>query len=93
MTGLLVVDWPFTPVCDAGGLVVKVGKNAINALGVPFKEGDRVAGCTRLGSKGYSPSGEFVCLRAQTEFAVARLTCSVPDGCEACHSCAKEHFL
>src|ERR1700760_1369203 len=59
-TGILVVDWPFVPGCDAGGVVVKAGKNAISSLGKPFKEGDKVFGCTKLGTKGHSTFEEFV---------------------------------
>lgn len=58
--GILVVGWPLVPGCDAGGIVVKAGKDAISPLGVPFKEGDEVFGCTRLGSSGYSPWQESV---------------------------------
>jgi NADPH:quinone reductase-like Zn-dependent oxidoreductase len=59
--GMLVLDWPLVPGCDAGGVIVKAGSNAINPVtGKAFKEGDEVMGCTRLGSKGYSPWQEFV---------------------------------
>ena len=59
-SGLLVAEWPLVPGCEAGGVVVKAGKNAISPLGVVFKEGDEVSGCTRLGSPGYSPWQEYV---------------------------------
>src|ERR1700753_3263279 len=59
-SGILVLSWPFIPGCDAGGVVVKAGKNAISTLGTAFKEGDQVFGCTRLGSPGYSTYEEYV---------------------------------
>jgi NADPH:quinone reductase-like Zn-dependent oxidoreductase len=59
-TGALVADWPLVPGCDAGGIVVKAGKNAISALGTAFKEGDKVLGCTRLGTTGYATFQEYV---------------------------------
>ena len=59
-SGLLVAAWPLVPGCEASGVVVKAGKNAISPLGVVFKEGDEVSGCTRLGSPGYSPWQEYV---------------------------------
>jgi NADPH:quinone reductase-like Zn-dependent oxidoreductase len=59
-TGILVLDWPLVAGCDAGGVVVKAGKNAISALGNPFKEGDQVFGCTRLGCAGYATFEEYV---------------------------------
>ncbi|KAF2476924.1 GroES-like protein [Lindgomyces ingoldianus] len=62
--GILVVDWPLVPGCDAGGVVIKAGKDAVNPLGVQFKEGDEVCGCTRLGSKGYSPWQEYFLMDA-----------------------------
>ena len=58
--GVLVLSWPLVPGCDAGGVVVKAGKNAVSALGEHFKEGDRVCGCTRLGSPGYATFQEYV---------------------------------
>jgi NADPH:quinone reductase-like Zn-dependent oxidoreductase len=58
--GTLVLKWPFVPGCDAGGMVVKAGKNAISALGDQFKEGDKVFGCTRLGTDIYSTFQEYV---------------------------------
>ena len=59
--GLLVESWPLVPGCDAGGIVVKAGNDAVSPLGKHFKEGDKVFGCTRLGSFGYSPWQEYVC--------------------------------
>ncbi|KAF2728016.1 GroES-like protein [Polyplosphaeria fusca] len=54
--GLLVDSWPVVPGCEGSGIVLKVGKDAINPVtGALFKEGDEVCGCTRLGMKGYSP--------------------------------------
>ena len=58
--GLMVTSWPLTPGCDTGGVVVKAGKKAVSPLGTPFKEGDRVCGCTRLAWAGYSPYREYV---------------------------------
>lgn len=58
-TGKLVVDWPFVMGCDAAGVVVKAGTNALGPLGL-FKVGDEVLGCTRLGSKGFSTCQEYV---------------------------------
>jgi NADPH:quinone reductase-like Zn-dependent oxidoreductase len=47
--GMLVETFPFTPGCDVGGVVVKVGAKALSPRGVPFKVGDRVSGCTGVG--------------------------------------------
>jgi NADPH:quinone reductase-like Zn-dependent oxidoreductase len=47
--GLLVEEWPFTPGCDVGGIVIKAGANAISARGTPFRPGDRVSGCSGVG--------------------------------------------
>jgi NADPH:quinone reductase-like Zn-dependent oxidoreductase len=58
--GVLVLSWPLVPGCDAGGVVVKAGKNAISPLGEQFNEGDKVCGCTRLGSPGYGTFQEYV---------------------------------
>jgi NADPH:quinone reductase-like Zn-dependent oxidoreductase len=58
-TGMLILDWPFVVGCDAAGIVVKAGSKAVGTLG-PFKVGDEVLGCTRLGSKGYSTGQEYV---------------------------------
>ncbi|ORY02267.1 chaperonin 10-like protein [Clohesyomyces aquaticus] len=66
--GILVVDWPLVPGCETGGVVVKAGKDAVNPLGVPFKEGDEVFGCTRIGSKGYSPWQEYFLMDSQVTF-------------------------
>jgi NADPH:quinone reductase-like Zn-dependent oxidoreductase len=71
-SGILVDEWPFTPGADAPGVVVKSGKNAVSALGTPFQKGDKVAGCVRLGSKGYSPYAEFFLMDA-------KLTLPIPD--------------
>ncbi|CAO2653380.1 Nn.00g027910.m01.CDS01 [Neocucurbitaria sp. VM-36] len=62
--GVLVTSWPFTPGCDVSGTVVKVGENAINALGQPFKEGDHVFGCTTLGVPGYAAWAEYLLMNA-----------------------------
>lgn len=66
--GVLVVDWPLVPGCDASGVVVKAGKDAIGPFGTAFKEGDVVFGCTRLGSKGYSPWVEYFLMDAAVAF-------------------------
>ncbi|KAH7135538.1 chaperonin 10-like protein [Dendryphion nanum] len=66
--GLLVVEWPLVPGCDASGTVIKAGKDAVSPLGVPFKEGDEVFGCTRLGSKGYSPWQEYFLMDSGVTF-------------------------
>jgi NADPH:quinone reductase-like Zn-dependent oxidoreductase len=58
-TGAMVQSWPFIPGCDAAGTVVKVGANAVSALGTTWKTGDRVFGCTRLGVQGYTPWAEY----------------------------------
>jgi len=58
--GLLVETWPMVPGCDAAGIVVKAGKNAVNALGRQFQEGDEVFGCTRIAAKGHSAWQEYV---------------------------------
>ncbi|KAF2267843.1 GroES-like protein [Lojkania enalia] len=62
--GALVVEWPLVPGCEAGGVVVEAGKNAISPLGVSFKEGDEVCGCTRLGYRAYSPWQEYFLMDA-----------------------------
>jgi NADPH:quinone reductase-like Zn-dependent oxidoreductase len=62
--GVLVTAWPFTPGCDAGGIVVKVGSSAKSVLGEPFKAGDRVSGCTRLGGSVYAPYAEYFLMDA-----------------------------
>jgi len=63
-SGILVTAWPFTPGCDAGGIVVKAGSSAKSILGELFKVGDRVSGCTRLGVPGYSPYAEYFLMDA-----------------------------
>lgn len=89
--GLLVVGWPLVPGCDAGGLVVKVGKNALNPLGTPFKEGDEVFGCTRLGCKGYSTWQEYVRLSSLLilRSRLPNMMRLVSDGCRGHHSQAR----
>jgi NADPH:quinone reductase-like Zn-dependent oxidoreductase len=51
LTGAMVDAWPFTPGCDAAGVIVEIGHNASSALGQAFKKGDYVFGCTRVGQK------------------------------------------
>lgn len=71
--GLLVTKWPLTPGSDAGGIVVKAGPKAISPLGQPFKPGDRVSGCTRVG---YEQCGTY-----QEHFLMdGPLTLPVADG-------------
>lgn len=72
-SGILVVSWPLVPGCDTGGIVVKAGKDAVSPLGTPFKEGDGICGCTRLGWPGYSPFQEYVS-------SMEWLSCEVPHG-------------
>ncbi|KAF2418902.1 GroES-like protein [Tothia fuscella] len=62
-TGLLITKWPFILGCDAGGVVVKAGSKAEGPLG-PFKVGDEVCGCTRLGMPGYSTCQEYFLMDA-----------------------------
>jgi NADPH:quinone reductase-like Zn-dependent oxidoreductase len=88
-TGLLVQSWPFIPGVDAGGVVVKAGKDAISALGTPFKEGDQVFGCTRLGNFGYSTFEEYV--RMSIRLNDDLLTAKVSDGRKPCSSSAKNY--
>ena len=59
-TGALVAGWPFTPGCEASGVIVKVGSNATSALGNMFKEGDKVFGCVKVGTSGFTCWGEYV---------------------------------
>ena len=66
-SGLLVTAWPIVLGCDAGGVVVEVGKAAAS----DFKVGDRVCGCTRLGIPGHSTFQEYFCMDA-------KLTVKVP---------------
>jgi len=61
--GILIVDWPFILGCDAAGVVIKAGSKAVGPIG-PFKVGDEVCGCTRLGSKGYSTCQEYFLMDA-----------------------------
>ncbi|KAI9826824.1 MAG: lysophospholipid acyltransferase [Thelocarpon impressellum] len=58
--GILVVSWPIVLGCDAGGVVVEVGKDA----GSSFKVGDEVCGCTRLGTPGHSTLQEYFLMDA-----------------------------
>jgi hypothetical protein len=71
-SGILVNEWPWTPGADAGGIVVSSGKNAVSPLGKPFEKGDKVAGCVRLGSKGYGTYAEYYLMDA-------KLTLPIPD--------------
>jgi NADPH:quinone reductase-like Zn-dependent oxidoreductase len=59
-TGAMVQSFPFGPGCDTGGIVVKTGPKAVNAMGREWHNGDRVFGCTRLGTPGHSAWGEYV---------------------------------
>lgn len=58
--GLVVESFPLVPGCDAAGVVVEAGPDAVNALGERFKEGDAVFGCTRVGVWGYAAWQEYV---------------------------------
>lgn len=59
-TGAMVQSFPFSPGCDAGGVVVKAGPKAVDAMGRVWQVGDRAFGCTRLGTPGHSAWGEYV---------------------------------
>jgi len=61
--GTLVKDWPLTLGVDVGGIVVKAGSKAVGPLG-PFKEGDEVCGCSRLGEKGHGTCQEYYLMDA-----------------------------
>ena len=61
--GVLVKDWPLTLAVDAGGIVVKAGSKAVGPLG-PFKEGDEVCGCSRLGENGHGVCQEYYLMDA-----------------------------
>ncbi|KAJ4304593.1 hypothetical protein N0V90_000119 [Kalmusia sp. IMI 367209] len=63
--GLLVESWPMVPGCEASGVVVKAGSDAVNPLGGHFKEGDQVLGCVRIGAAGYSAWQEYFLLDAE----------------------------
>ena len=54
-TGNMVTEWPFVLGCDASGVVDKCGPAVSN-----LKEGDRVAGCSRLGYPSFSTCQEYV---------------------------------
>ncbi|KAF2621206.1 GroES-like protein [Macroventuria anomochaeta] len=69
-TGAMVKSWPFSPGCDAGGIVVSAGSNAVSPLGKPFAEGERVFGCTRLGTPGHSPWGEYFLMDSRVTIPV-----------------------
>jgi len=84
-TGLLILDWPFVMGCDAAGVIVKAGSKAVGPLG-PFKAGDEVLGCTRLGSKGYSSCQEYVQQSCDGTDCSMLLTMTVPDGCSSSNS-------
>lgn len=58
-TGAMVLSFPFSPGCDAGGIVVKIGPKAVDAMGRQWHIGDKVFGCTRLGTPGHSSWGEY----------------------------------
>lgn len=59
-TGAMVLSFPFSPGCDTGGVVVKTGPKAVDAMGRDWQVGDRVFGCTRLGTPGHSAWSEYV---------------------------------
>lgn len=59
-SGAMIKSWPWTPGCDVAGEIVAVGSDAISALGHAYKVGDRVFGCTRLGSAGYAAWAEYL---------------------------------
>ncbi|OJD14872.1 hypothetical protein AJ78_04819 [Emergomyces pasteurianus Ep9510] len=59
--GVLVQEWPLGLGVDVGGVVVKTGENAAST----FKVGDRVCGCTRLGSPGYNSGQEYLLMDAK----------------------------
>jgi NADPH:quinone reductase-like Zn-dependent oxidoreductase len=61
--GLLVKEWPLTLAVDAAGIVVKAGSKAVGPLG-PFKEGDEVCGCSRLGEIGHGTCQEYYLMDA-----------------------------
>lgn len=63
--GMVVESFPLVPGCDAAGVVVEAGADAVNAFGERFKEGDAVFGCTRVGVWGYAPWQEYVCEACQ----------------------------
>ncbi|KAF2668098.1 GroES-like protein [Microthyrium microscopicum] len=79
--GLLVQEWPLTPGCDLAGVVVKAGKNAISPLGKPFKEGDKVCGCSRLGPNKFQTYQEY-------NIMDAALATPVPDNLDLVGACA-----
>lgn len=59
-TGMVVESWPLTPGCDIAGVIEKVGPNAISPLGTPWKKGDAVFSCTRVGVFKYAAWAEYV---------------------------------
>ena len=79
-SGVLVVDWPLTPGCDAGGVVVKAGARAISPLGKPFQEGDKVIGCTRLGIHKYSTYSEYFLMDAHVTLPLPK-NINLIEGC------------
>lgn len=58
--GMGVESWPLTPGCDIAGVIEKVGPNAISPLGTPWKKGDAVFSCTRVGVFKYAAWAEYV---------------------------------
>jgi len=75
----MVQSFPFGPSCDAGGVVVKTGAKAVNAMGREWQVGDRVFGVTRLGTPGHSAWGEYVGTPFEEQW-VEELTDAVFDG-------------
>ena len=69
-TGAMVQSWPFSPGCDAAGIIVKTGPNAVSAQGKRWENGDRVFGCTRLGTRGHSPWAEWFLMDARLAIPV-----------------------
>jgi NADPH:quinone reductase-like Zn-dependent oxidoreductase len=61
--GTLVKEWPLTLGVDSLGIVVKVGSKAVGPLG-PFKVGDHVCGCSRLGEIGHGTCQEYFLMDA-----------------------------
>ncbi|KAF3914061.1 Zeta-crystallin [Arthrobotrys entomopaga] len=62
-TGLLITDWPWTPCCDIGGIVVEVGSEVTN-----FKVGDQVFGYQGLGFPGSGGAAEYCLVSADMTF-------------------------
>jgi NADPH:quinone reductase-like Zn-dependent oxidoreductase len=69
--GMLVETFPFTPGCDIGGVVIKVGAKALSPRGVPYKVGDHVCGCSGVGRPLFGTFQEQVRSSSQERYSIS----------------------